>query len=104
MTKTTPPLYPAAAVGLVCRQLGYLLPKRVENVFGILNLDHWNLFVIWFLELGVLIVFIRSVNQLPSGLYRVKWHGPVIILSSGMILLMQFLEVFAGDVGINLRR
>ena len=104
MTKTTPPLYPAAAVGLVCRQLGYLLPKRVENVFGILNLDHWNLFVIWFLELGVLIVFIRSVNQLHSGLYRVKWHGPVIILSSGMILLMQFLEVFAGDVGINLRR
>jgi hypothetical protein len=25
--------------------------------FGILNLGHWNLFVIWFLELGIFLIF-----------------------------------------------
>jgi hypothetical protein len=82
-----------------------------------LNLDHWNLpfdpaqggepvepFVIWFLELGILTVFIRFVNHLHSGFCLVKWHGHAVLLSSWMKLLMQIFEVFAGDVGIYLRR
>ncbi len=73
-------------------------------MFGILNFGHCDLFVIWVLELGILTIYIRSVYHLHSGLYRVTWHGPVAILSSGMELLMQFFEVFAGDVGIYLRR
>ena len=74
------------------------------RLFGILNFDHWNLFVIWFLELGILTIFIRFVYHLRSGRYLVKWQGPVVILSSWMKLLMQIFEVLAGDMGIYLSR
>jgi len=74
------------------------------RLFGILNFDHWNLFVIWFLELGILTIFIRFVQHLHSGCHLVKWRGPVVILSSGVKFLMQLLEVLAGDMGIDLSR
>ncbi len=74
------------------------------RLFGILNFDHWNLFVIWFLELGILTISIRFVQHLHSGRYLVKWQGPVVILSSGVKFLMQLLEVLAGDMGIDLSR
>ena len=31
------------------------------QVFGILNLGHWNLFEIWFLVLGIFMIFIKQV-------------------------------------------
>ena len=71
-------------------------------MFGILKFGHWDLFVIWFLELGILNVIIRSLFHIHSGRYRV--NGPVAILSSGMKLLVQLFEVLAGDVGVYLRR
>jgi hypothetical protein len=74
------------------------------RLFGILNLDHWNLFVIWFLELGILTIFIWFAYPLHSGRYRATWQGPAVILSSRMKLLMQLFEMIAGDVGIYLRR
>jgi hypothetical protein len=46
------------------------------RLFGILNFGHWNLFVIWFLELGILVVLINSVYHLHSGLYPVESQGP----------------------------
>jgi hypothetical protein len=41
-----------------------------DYLFGILNLGHWNLFEIWFLVLGISmvftkqIIFVKSVNYL----------------------------------------
>jgi len=29
----------------------------MDFLFGILNLDHWDLFEIWFLELGIFMIF-----------------------------------------------
>jgi len=33
----------------------------MEYWFGIFILEHWNLFEIWFLVLGILLIFIKQV-------------------------------------------
>jgi hypothetical protein len=41
----------------------YLLVQMLSNpLFGYWNLDHWILFVIWYLVLGILIIFIKPIN------------------------------------------
>ena len=35
-----------------------------DESYGILNLGHWDLFGIWFLVLGILLIhYLRSINQ-----------------------------------------
>ncbi len=37
-----------------------------DQVFGILNLGHWDLFEIWFLVLGIFMIFTRIVAFVNS--------------------------------------
>ena len=43
---------------------------NVDNVFGILNLGHWDLFEIWCLMLGIFMIkqatFVYSINYLVN--------------------------------------
>ena len=36
------------------------------HLFGILNLDHWYLFEIWFLVLGIFMIFIKQAFSVIS--------------------------------------
>jgi hypothetical protein len=47
-----------------------------KYVFGILNLGHWNLFEIWFLVLGIFMIFIKQVNWVYSVDYLFKGRSP----------------------------
>ncbi len=62
----------------------------MDHLFGILDLDHWDLFVIWFLVLGIFMIFIKKVilvkseirldnhfNRLASSQYQLKPPGDI---------------------------
>ena len=74
----------------------------------VLNFGHWDLFEIWFLVLGISMVFIDLFDQVSAVkhlLYNKVLRGSFYHGSpSGMKLLMQIFEVFAGDMGIYLSR
>jgi hypothetical protein len=40
-----------------------LFGKKIDGIisFGILNLDHWNLFEIWLLVLGIFLIFTMQI-------------------------------------------
>jgi hypothetical protein len=46
--------------------------KSKDYLFGILNLGHWDLFEIWFLVLGIFIIFIDWVTYVKSDKYLLK--------------------------------
>jgi hypothetical protein len=52
-----------------------------EHLFGILNLGHWNLFEIWFLVLGIFMIFIEQVTFVYSAKYLFKRRSPDIYFS-----------------------
>ena len=54
--------------------LGYYSPQKknpsqglVIMLLGILNLSHWELFEIWFLVLGIFMIFLKQVNFATIG-------------------------------------
>jgi uncharacterized membrane protein len=57
-----------------------------EYVFGILNLDNWNLFEIWFLVLGIFMILTKQVNFVYSVNYLFNGRSPeslLVYLSEG---------------------
>jgi len=49
--------------------------KRII-MFGILNLGHWDLFEIWFLVLGIFMIYIKQLTFLNSVNYLFKQPIP----------------------------
>ena len=43
-----------------------MAPLWRVHLFGILNLDHWYLFEIWFLVLGIFMIFIKQAFSVIS--------------------------------------
>jgi hypothetical protein len=56
MTKTLRALYFNAFLSLNEWQSIYWAQNKVDQLFGILNLDHWILFVIWILGFVISII------------------------------------------------
>jgi len=44
----------------------------MDPLFGILNLGHWDLFEIWFLVLGIFIIFVDRLLFLKTENYLLK--------------------------------
>lgn len=65
-------LYDFTAKAFVRRPSCFLVQMLTNHLFGILNLGHWNLFVIWFLEFGIFMIYIKQVAFVDSVNYLAK--------------------------------
>jgi hypothetical protein len=71
MTKTLTEVVPNR-IAKFALPLIFHLAHSAHHLFEILNLSHWNLFEIWVLVLGILVIFIKQFTFLNSVNYMFK--------------------------------